>query len=372
MVFLFLTGCLLMISDVQYSAAAPLPLADKRIAFMGDSITDGHTLPLLFEQCLAAAGITPPICTNVAVAGNKASDMLARLERDVLPFHADYVTVSAGVNDANCMVPPEKYAAEMTAMVDRLSAAGSQVILVAPTPITSPQAAEVKPRWTAYTAFLRDLARQRGLRLAEFDRRMEAALAAGQKVMGGDGVHIEFAGYRVMTRSLLDCLGYPQVPVADKLILRLMPGVISPWKVRPEPADAMLTDAAANSLSLDATWKTMTLPQEKAVIPAGDWWLEQERQRGFAVSVDFIAGKAQRYQGVAEIASTKERTAFLNTGASLETIWLNGVKIYQNPGDSGWHAGKERIPITLRPGINRILIETGARFFLSLTDDNQW
>jgi len=361
-----------MISDAQYPAAAPLPLAGKRVAFMGDSITDGHTLLLLFEQSLAAAGITPPICTNVAVAGNRASDMLARLERDVLPFHADYVTISAGVNDANSKVPPEAYAAEMTAMVDRLSAAGSQVILVCPTPITSPQAAEVKPRWTAYIGFLRDLARQRGLRLAEFDRHMETAIATGQRVMGGDGVHIQFAGYLVMTRALLDCLGYPEVPVVENLRLRLMPGVISPWKVRPAPADARLMDAAVINLKSDAAWKSVTLPQDPAAVPAGDWWLEQERQRGFAVSLDFVAGQAQRYQGVAEIANTKARTVYLNTGASLETIWLNGKKIFQNPKDSGWHAGKERIPVTLRPGINQILIETGSRFFLSLTDDNQW
>ena len=371
-VCLLFTGCLQMTSNSQSTANARLPLTGKRVAFLGDSITDGHTLPILFAQSLTAAGITPPICTNVAVAGNRASDMLARLERDVLPFHADYVTISAGVNDANNKVPPEKYAAEMTAIVDRLTAAGSQVILVAPTPITSAHAAEVKPRWTAYTVFLRELAQQRHLRLAEFDRRMEEAIAAGQTVMGGDGIHIDFPGYRVMTRSLLDTMGYPDVPVVEKMQVHLMPGVITPWQVRQAPAESPMTEVEVASLKPDTTWKTLTLPQDQAAAVPGGWWLEQERQRGFVVGLDFVVGKAKHYQAVAEIASQRERQAFLNTGGSLETIWLNGKKIYQAPGNSGWHPGKERLPITLRSGANQLLVETGTRFFLSLTDDNTW
>ena len=370
---LLFTGCLHMTVHSPKPDADRLPLTGKRVAFLGDSITDGHTLPILFEQSLKAAGITPPTCTNVAVCGNRASDMLARLERDVLPFHPDYVTVSAGVNDANTKVPPEKYAAEMTAIVDRLTAAGSQVILVAPTPITSAHAAEVKPRWTAYTVFLRDLAKQRGLRLAEVDQRFEEAIAAGQTVMGGDGIHIDFPGYLVMTRSLLDTMGYRQVPVVPKMQVSQMPGVISPWKIRAAPAETPLTATESAALAPDAAWKTLALPQEPKAAEPGGWWLEQERQRGFAVGVDLVAGNAKRYQGFAEIASPQARQVYLNTGGSLETIWLNGAKVFQNPTlNSGWHPGKERIAVTLRPGANQIVIETGTRFFLSLTDDNKW
>lgn len=344
----------------------------RRMAFLGDSITDGHTLLILFEQSLKAAGVVPPICTNVAVAGNRAQDMLARLERDVIPFHADYVTLSAGVNDANKQVKPEEYARNMTAIVDKLSGDGSQVILLTPTPITSPQAAEVKPRWTAYTVFLRQLAASRGLRLAEFDRRMEEAIREGKPVMGGDGIHIDFQGYRVMTRALLDTLGHSTVPVVDAMRLSLMPGVISPWKVRQAPGDIPLNESDAVIIPIGSEWRTLSIPQDPSAAELGGWWLEQERQRGFVVSLDIVAGKASRYQAAAEIQSANERQVYLNTGGSLQTVWLNGRKVFQAPGDSGWHVGKERIKASLKSGTNHLCVETGAQFFLSMTDDDKW
>ncbi|MFA6480924.1 MAG: GDSL-type esterase/lipase family protein, partial [Victivallaceae bacterium] len=349
-----------------------LPLAGKRMAFIGDSITDGHTMPILFEQSLKASGIMPPICTNVAVAGNRASDMLARLDRDVIPFHADFVALSAGVNDANNGITPEQYGKDITDIVDMLSADGSQVIILTPTPITSPKAAEVKPRWAEYTIFLRNLAAQRKLRLVECDRRMEEAIADGQSVMGGDGVHIDFPGYRVMTRALLDALGYSNVPVVEKMQLTIMPGVISLWKTRRAPTDIPLAESDVSSINPDADWKKLSLPEESSAAEPGGWWLEQERQRGFVVGLDLVAGKAKRYQCVAEVASSKERQAYLNTGGTLETIWLNGKKVYQTPGNSGWHPGKERIQVTFKSGTNQILVETASRFFLSITDDNKW
>jgi hypothetical protein len=63
---------------------------------------------------------------------------------------------------------------------------------------------------------------------------------------------------------------------------------------------------------------------------------------------------------------------FFNTGAHLESIWLNGKRIYHNEAWTGWHAGKERVPAELREGRNTILIETGGEFFLSVTDDDSW
>ncbi len=352
---------------------AMLPLEGKRIAFLGDSITDGSTLPILFKQCLEAAGFKPPICTNVGVGGNRASDMLARLERDVIPFHPDYVTLSAGVNDANTGVPPEDYARDITAIVDRLGACGSMVIILLPTPIVSPDAAKVKPRWTEYTVFLRKLAAQRKLRLAMFDRRMEEAIAEGQPVMAADGVHIDFQGYRVMARELLDTFGYSNVRVLEKMKLSVMPGVISPWRIGPASSDVPLTEAQAADIEPGSDWKTLSLPQAESVVGPDNWWFDQERQRGFAVELDkIIAGKGNRYQALAELANPKERIAYLNTGAGLETIWFNGKKVFQNPGNSGWHPGKERIKITLKPGNNRFLIETGTSFFLSITDDDKW
>jgi hypothetical protein len=67
-----------------------------------------------------------------------------------------------------------------------------------------------------------------------------------------------------------------------------------------------------------------------------------------------------------------ERDVFLNTGADLQLITLNGVLLWKNEGWTGWHAGKERLAARLAAGSHRIRIETGPAFFLSVTDENSW
>ena len=123
------------------------------------------------------------------------------------------------------------------------------------------------------------------------------------------------------------------------------------------------------ALKPDAGWKTLTLPEKG---PAGHWWAEQERRRGFAQALDKLAGPGKGYQAVATLQADKSRKVFFNTGAQLQTIWLNGQRIYHNESWTGWHAGKERVPAQLRAGRNVIVIEMGPAFFLGVTDDNDW
>jgi hypothetical protein len=53
-------------------------------------------------------------------------------------------------------------------------------------------------------------------------------------------------------------------------------------------------------------------------------------------------------------------------------VWVNGKQIYKNEAWTGWHAGKQRIPVELTAGANTVVIETAANFFLSVTDNNTW
>ena len=347
----------------------PLPLADTTLAFLGDSITDGGTLALVFEQSLQGSGITPPRCLNAGVCGNRACDMLARLDRDVLPYKPDYMTLSAGVNDANSGITAKEFERDVTTILDRMQAAGTQVILLTPTPNTSANTVNAKPLLDAYLVTLHRLADERGLRIAEINRDMQANLDAGGIPIAEDGIHITFEGYRVMVRSLLDALNYGKVPTVTNTELAPLPGLITPWKLRACNVGTSLDATTVATLQPDTTWKTLSLPQTE---PCGSWWSDQERQRGFAIDVNQLLGQAKRYQGYSEITVTMPRQVYLNTGGSLETIWLNGHKIFQTPGYSGWHPGKERILVTLVPGTNRLIIETGASFFLSITKDKDW
>jgi len=100
----------------------------------------------------------------------------------------------------------------------------------------------------------------------------------------------------------------------------------------------------------------------------GRSFVHHDRARGFATHL--TESDNQIVQAVSCIESETDRDVFLNTGARLLSIWLNGEKIFEsnNPW-AGWHPGKERIPARLRAGRNQIIIESQDAFFLSITNE---
>lgn len=312
----------------------------ERLVFLGDSITDGHTLPLLLK-----ASLETPVCINAGVAGDTAAGMRKRLERDVLPRRPSRVILSVGINDVLRGVSASDYEADVTAISDRLKAAGVPLVILTPT-LLGGKHAEAEKKLDAYREILRRLAKKEGYRVAEVHARMREA---GPGLLEPDQVHLTFEGYRVMTRALLDVLGHDNVAVPKSLSLEPMPGILPEWKIRSLP---------------DGAWKPLTLPQAGT---ASHWWMDQERRRGFAVELE---GKT--FEATATLTSATARDVFLNTGADLRSITLNGTPVWKNSGWTGWHAGKERLPARLAAGDNTIAIECGPSFFLSVTPENNW
>src|SRR5437868_7141306 len=110
-------------------AAAPLNAREPRLVFVGDSITDGHTLPLLVRQALADAG-TSAVVINAGVAGDTAAGMRRRLDRDVLPRRPSTVLFSAGINDVLRGVQAADYEADVSAVVEALDRKKVPVVLL--------------------------------------------------------------------------------------------------------------------------------------------------------------------------------------------------------------------------------------------------
>lgn len=320
---------------------------DERIVFLGDSITDGHTLPLLVRQ---ASGAT---CINAGVAGDTAAGMRKRLERDVLPRRPDRVALSVGINDVLRNVSPAEYEADVAAICERLKRDRIPMIFLTPT-ILGPKHADAEKRLAAYIEILRRIASKEGGLVAEVHDRMRDARTAGRELLEPDQVHLTFDGYRVMARAVLEAMGRADPAVPDALVLEPMAGILREWKLRALP---------------DGEPKALTLPQPER---AAHWWVDQERRRGFAVELDKGAGSAKRFRGTATIESKEARDVFFNTGADLSSIRLNGMPLWKNEGWTGWHAGKERIGARLVAGANAIEIECGTTFFLSVTDGNNW
>jgi lysophospholipase L1-like esterase len=337
----------------------------RRLVFVGDSITDGHTLPLLVRQALVAAGKPAPAVINAGVAGDTAAGMRRRLGRDVLARRPTLVLFSAGINDVLHGLKAEAYEADVAASAEALHDKKIPLVLLTTT-VLGPKHEKADRRLADFNAALRRVAGKYGARVAEVHRLLRAARAEGTAVLEEDQVHLTFAGYRVMARAVLDALGHKGVAVPKELKVALMPGVVRHWKVK--ALGKPLDEKAVRALKPDATWKALDLPRKGRV---AHWWQDQERRRGFALGLDEVAGKARGYVGVATVEA-KAGKAFLNTGAQLSAVWLNGRRVYKSAGWTGWHAGKERVPVELKKGKNVLVIETGSAFFLSITADDDW
>ena len=361
-------AALALAASLASAAAADEP-KPQRIAFLGDSITDGNTCAELVHQALADAGKTPPVCIDAGVASDTAKMMLKRLDRDVLPRHPDLVTFSAGINDVLRNVDPADYERDVTAIAERLKREKIGLVILTTT-ILGPKHETEDKKLTDFNAALRRVADKYGCKVAEVFEQMAKGRAAGQDLLEADQVHLNFAGYRLMARAVLDALGYPKVAVPEKLKLEPMPGLVREWRVKAyAEKPPALTEETAAALTPDDSWKPYTLPEKE---PVSMWWLDNERQRGFAVSLPKLVGPAKEYRAAAVVDAEKAGKVFFNTGAQLESVWLNGKRIYHNEGWTGWHAGKERVPAELREGRNTVVIETGEPFFLSITEDNGW
>ncbi|HEX5268885.1 MAG TPA: GDSL-type esterase/lipase family protein [Gemmataceae bacterium] len=340
----------------------------ERLVVLGDSITDGHTLPLLVRQALAEAKKPVPVVINAGVGGDTAAGMRKRLERDVLSRKPTLVLLSAGVNDVLHGVKAEDYESEVVGIAVALRDKKIPLVLLTPT-VLGPKHEEADKKLGDFIFSLGRVSRRYDAAMAEVNQQLRTEQKQGTKVLEDDQVHLTFAGYRVLARAVLDALGHKDVPVPKELKPEVMPGLVRDWKVKAlDKADA-LDDKAVTQLKPDESWKALSLPQRE---PLAHWWADQERQRGFAQELDKLAGPGKAYLGVATVESVRARRAFLNTGAQLSAVWLNGKRVYKSDGWTGWHAGKERVPIDLKDGKNTLVIETGPAFFLSITDDDQW
>jgi lysophospholipase L1-like esterase len=198
-------------------AEIPVKTGDK-VAFLGDSITQqGAGNPTgyvnLFTKGLAANGVEIQVIP-AGISGHKSNQMLERLDRDVLSKKPQWMTLSCGVNDVwhgEKGVLLDDYKKNITSIVDQAQAAGIKVVLLTSTMIgedaTNPNNLKLAP----YNEFLRTLAKEKNLLLADLNAEMQIAVTKantpGKNALTGDGVHMAFPGNKMMATGILKCLG---------------------------------------------------------------------------------------------------------------------------------------------------------------------
>lgn len=211
-------------------APATAPAADPailvrngaRIGFMGDSITVHGNSPAGYVQLtiagLRAAGVEA-IAIPAGHSGNTSANMVGRTSADILHAGADWMTLSCGVNDVGLGVHGcelEAYQRNVRRMVAKAQGWGVRVVLLTPTPISEDPAHPCNRKLEGYVGFLRGLASEKRLLLADMNAafwselgKPPAGAAAPGKRLHVDDFHPNEAGQRLMAATLLKTLGVP-------------------------------------------------------------------------------------------------------------------------------------------------------------------
>ncbi len=199
----------------------------QKLAFMGDSITQqgwGHPAGYvkLVVAGLDANGVkVEPI--PAGISGHKSNQMLARLDKDVLSKKPNWMTLSCGVNDVwhgAKGVPLDEYKKNITEIIDKSHAAGVKVMILTSTMIKEDAANAENQKLAEYNDFLRAVAKEKKLLLADLNADMQAALKKIDKpekpgkALTVDGVHMNPAGDKMMATGILKAFGLDDAQLA--------------------------------------------------------------------------------------------------------------------------------------------------------------
>jgi len=221
--------------------------AGEKIAFMGDSITqagNGKNGYVTFVMdALNREGLQ---VTHIpaGISGHKSSNMLARLDRDVLSKKPDWMVLSCGVNDVWHFtlrlgkrtfqgVELEDYKKNIRAMVEKAGTSGVKVMILTSTMIGEDPEKGTNKTLAPYNDFLRKLAAEKNLPLADLNKEMQVALGKipdekGKARMYGepeydrkianklttDGCHMNTLGNIMMARGVLRTFGLAEEKIA--------------------------------------------------------------------------------------------------------------------------------------------------------------
>lgn len=222
-------------SIVQTASAEIAVKTGDKIAFLGDSITQGGWrnptgYVKLVMSGLEANGVKAE-AVPAGIGGHKSNDMLGRLERDVISKQPQWMTLSCGVNDvwhgkkgvaldeaalAGGFYGPDAaargtYKKNIADIVEKASAAGIKVVLLTATVIKEKLDNEENTKLTTYNDCLRAFAKEKKLPMADlyalFQERIKAENKPGQNVLTSDGVHMAKEGDKLMATGVLQAFG---------------------------------------------------------------------------------------------------------------------------------------------------------------------
>lgn len=195
----------------------------SRVLFFGDSITAGGTTERGYVTLVDEALDTlyPDRDIEVLAAGvvsDTASDLVRRVQRDVLAKDPTHVVIYVGVNDVatvavsmrNVETGAGRYRQQLAGLVQRITEGGAEVMLCTPTVIGEDveQGTVVNYGLELYATQVRELAQEMSTGLCDLRSAFAEQLANdGSAARSGkltvDEVHLNPAGNRLVARTIL-------------------------------------------------------------------------------------------------------------------------------------------------------------------------
>lgn len=181
----------------ENATLGPPKRGERRVVFMGNSITEGWAryFPTMFPG-------KPYV--GRGIGGQTTPQMLVRFRQDVIALKPTVVVILAGTNDIAGNTGPstvEMIEDNLASMADLAMANGIRVVLSSVLPVFDypwRPGLEPAPKIIALNAWMKDYAATHGIVYLDYHSAMADARGGLRRELGGDGVHPNEAGYRIM------------------------------------------------------------------------------------------------------------------------------------------------------------------------------
>ena len=201
------------------------PTKPTRVIIFGDSITQAGVNPggyiVKMQEMLAKQNRAADYeLIGKGIGGNKVYDLYLRMEDDVLALKPDVVVIYIGVNDVwhkssyGTGTDPDKFVKFYEAMIRKLQAGGSKIILCTPAVIgeKTDNSNQQDGDLNSYSALIRNLATQQNLPLVDLRKAfMEYNLKNNptnkeRGILTTDRVHLNETGNQFVAEQMLAVL----------------------------------------------------------------------------------------------------------------------------------------------------------------------
>jgi lysophospholipase L1-like esterase len=181
----------------------PLSAKNHRVVFLGDSITEywGHKAGTWFAQ---------PQWLNRGITGQTTSQILLRVQQDVIALHPEAIVMEGGSNDMRYGFTPEAIRDNMASIGEIAEANHIKVFLALMTPTcdcyTAVSGARTPERIRQLNALYEQLCREHGWVCMDYYTPLADPNGLMRKELTLEGVHPDDAGYALLAPVVLEKL----------------------------------------------------------------------------------------------------------------------------------------------------------------------